>query len=222
MPGYKLCSADQEKVEEKYICSFCHLLLKDAVQTCCGHLYCKECLENLYFNNQSKLICMVCQKKFLENEVFSDTSKRREVQSLVVHCTSMGDGCTWEGKLSKLADHLSECDCHLRTLIYGAADQSKPGAQKSKHHVVNCSSSNEDNLRQEYVSRQSVYQLDTRNDHSNRNTASNAPITERDEMRNQRRIDDQGMESIPIWDEQTRRMDSTASTVSPLKVTLLI
>ena len=40
------------------------------------------------------------------------------------------------------------------------------------------------------------------------------------EMRwNQRRIDDQGMESIPIWDEQTRGMDSIASTVSPLKVT---
>lgn len=168
------------------------------------------------------MICVVCQKKFLENEVFSDTSKRREVQSLVVHCTSMGDGCTWEGKLSKLADHQGECEFRVRTLINGGADRSKHGAQKSKHLFVNCSSSNEDNLRQEYVSRQSVYQLDTRNDHSNRNTASNAPITERDEMRNQRRIDDQGMESIPIWDEQTRRMDSTASTVSPLKVTLLI
>ena len=38
-------------------------------------------------------------------------------------------------------------------------------------------------------------------------------------MRSQRRIDDQGMESIPIWDEQTRGMESIASTVSPLKVT---
>ncbi|XP_074638787.1 TNF receptor-associated factor 2-like [Acropora palmata] len=210
MPGYNLCSSDQEKVEEKYTCSFCHLLLKDAVQTCCGHLYCKECLGHLYSNNQNKMTCVVCQEKFLENEVFSDTSKRQEVQSRVVHCTSMDDGCMWEGKIRELEDHLGQCECHLRTLIYGAADQSKPGAQKSKHHVVNCSSTNKDNLR-ENGSRQVVSQgLGIRND---------TPITERDEMRNQRRIDDQGMESIPIWDEQTRRMDSTASTVSPLKLT---
>ena len=69
-------------------------------------------------------------------------------------------------------------------------------------------------IQQEYVSRQSVYQLDTRNDHSNRTTASNAPITERDEMRNQRGIDDQEMESI-----LTRRMESIDRTLSPLKVT---
>ena len=74
-------------------------------------------------------------------------------------------------------------------------------------------------IQQEYVSRESVYQLDTRNDHSNRNTASNAPITERDEMRNQRGIDDQEMESILIWDKQTRRMESIDRTLSPLKVT---
>lgn len=167
------------------------------------------------------MTCVVCQKKFLENEVFSDTSKRREVQSLVVHCTSMDDGCMWEGKIRELEDHQGVCQFLERTLINGGANRSKHGAQKSKHHVVNCSSSNEDNLR-EYVSRESVYQLDTRNDHSNRNTASNAPITERDEMRNQRGIDDQEMESILIWDKQTRRMESIDRTLSPLKVTLTV
>ena len=66
-------------------------------------------------------------------------------------------------------------------------------------------------IQRENGSRQDVSQgLGIRND---------APITERDEMRNQRRIDDQGMESIPIWDEQTRGMESIASTVSALKVT---
>lgn len=68
-------------------------------------------------------------------------------------------------------------------------------------------------IQQENGSRQVVQGLGIHND---------TPTTERDEMRNQRRIDDQGMESIPIWDEQTRRIDSNASTVSPLKVTLLI
>ena len=40
------------------------------------------------------------------------------------------------------------CAFRVGTLIInGAADQSKHGAQESKHHVVNCSSSDKDKLR---------------------------------------------------------------------------
>ena len=64
---------------------------------------------------------------------------------------------------------------------------------------------------------QAVYEeIGSCNDHSHEQP-SNAPITERDEMRNQRGIDDQEMESI-----LTRRMESIDRTLSPLKVTLLI
>ena len=85
-----------------------------------------------------------------------------------------------------------------------------------------------------HVSPPSVFQvLDIRNDYSNRNTPSSAPITERDEIRHlqtcmscleekkvelQRRIDDQEMESILIRDEQTRTMESIDRTSSSLKV----
>ena len=48
MPGYKLCSADQKSIGQKYLCNCCGFLLKDAMQTGCGHFYCKECLGSLY------------------------------------------------------------------------------------------------------------------------------------------------------------------------------
>ena len=35
-------------------------------------------------------------------QVFSDMFTRREVQSFVVHCTFMDDGCSWKGEIRNL------------------------------------------------------------------------------------------------------------------------
>ena len=47
MPGYKVPLDDMAAVNEKFICPSCGLLLRDAVQTCCGHIYCEHCLDNI-------------------------------------------------------------------------------------------------------------------------------------------------------------------------------
>ena len=47
MPGYELAKADLDSLIPKYKCSSCKRLLRDAMQTSCGHLYCLSCLDNL-------------------------------------------------------------------------------------------------------------------------------------------------------------------------------
>lgn len=47
MPGFRLANSDRVKIDVKYVCSYCNLLLREAMQTSCGHFYCHSCLENL-------------------------------------------------------------------------------------------------------------------------------------------------------------------------------
>lgn len=47
MPGYRIARSDQKRVGQKYMCNFCSLLLRDAMQTGCGHFYCSSCLGSL-------------------------------------------------------------------------------------------------------------------------------------------------------------------------------
>ena len=48
MPGYLLAISEQERIGPKYMCSSCGLLLREAMQTGCGHFYCSSCLANLF------------------------------------------------------------------------------------------------------------------------------------------------------------------------------
>ena len=47
MPGYNLAVSDKESIDPKYLCNSCGLLLREAMQTACGHFYCRSCLGNL-------------------------------------------------------------------------------------------------------------------------------------------------------------------------------
>ncbi|XP_074613348.1 TNF receptor-associated factor 5-like [Acropora palmata] len=70
MPGYQLANCDQSKIDKKYFCSFCELLLRDAMQTSCGHFYCFSCLGNLRKPVLPLvLVCLVDKQQLQENEV---------------------------------------------------------------------------------------------------------------------------------------------------------
>ncbi|XP_015772347.1 PREDICTED: TNF receptor-associated factor 2-like [Acropora digitifera] len=110
MPGYKLCSSDQKRIEPKYLCNFCGLLLKNAMQTGCGHFYCEECLGGLHVNDQCEMTSVQDQTELLEYEVFPDMLIRREINTLEVHCTFVDDGCIWRGEVKNLEQH-QEVNC---------------------------------------------------------------------------------------------------------------
>ena len=47
MPGQKISEADRKKINPKFICTVCGLLLSIPMQTSCGHLLCYVCLQTL-------------------------------------------------------------------------------------------------------------------------------------------------------------------------------
>ncbi|KAJ7372395.1 hypothetical protein OS493_019847 [Desmophyllum pertusum] len=111
MAGFRLADTDKETLAKKYFCIFCLLLLRDAMQTSCGHFYCQSCLVNLIQNATSMLmICLNDQKRLQPNEVFADKFMRREILALVVHCTFKDDGCIWKGEVRHLENHTSTCE----------------------------------------------------------------------------------------------------------------
>ncbi|KAL9988489.1 hypothetical protein ACROYT_G002940 [Oculina patagonica] len=68
MPGYLLASSELERIGPKYMCNSCRLLLRDAMQTGCGHFYCNSCLGNLFLNGSPKMTCLQDKTEFLPNE----------------------------------------------------------------------------------------------------------------------------------------------------------
>lgn len=111
MPGFHLAKVDRESLAEKYICNSCSLLLREAMQTSCGHFYCKSCLVNLIQDPESVvMICLSDQKHLLPNEVFPDRFMQREILALAVHCTFKVDGCAWKGEVRHLENHTSTCE----------------------------------------------------------------------------------------------------------------
>lgn len=45
--GYQLAEADRDKTDPKHLCTKCNGVLKEPVQTTCGHRYCRECINSI-------------------------------------------------------------------------------------------------------------------------------------------------------------------------------
>ena len=45
MPGQQISEDDRRRIDTKFLCSKCELLLIEPMQTFCGHLICKSCLQ---------------------------------------------------------------------------------------------------------------------------------------------------------------------------------
>ena len=99
MPGY-----DAEFVHpllKRHECPLCLLPMKGPVQTECGHLFCKGCLEPIL--KLSNPICPLDQEEILPENVFPDNACRREITMLDVYCNfKSSGGCTWVSHLSEL------------------------------------------------------------------------------------------------------------------------
>ncbi|KAL4825298.1 hypothetical protein H8958_020253 [Nasalis larvatus] len=71
-------------LESKYECPICLMALREAVQTPCGHRFCKACIIKSIRDAGHK--CPVDNEILLENQLFSDNFAKREILSLMVKC----------------------------------------------------------------------------------------------------------------------------------------
>uniref|UniRef100_A0A3B4AEN3 TNF receptor-associated factor n=1 Tax=Periophthalmus magnuspinnatus TaxID=409849 RepID=A0A3B4AEN3_9GOBI len=93
-------------LESKYECPICLMALRNAVQTPCGHRFCKNCIEKSIRDTGQK--CPVDNEMLSEDQLFPDNFAKREILSLTVRCPY--PGCSHKMELRTLENHLSVCE----------------------------------------------------------------------------------------------------------------
>jgi len=96
------------RIDPRYLCSLCGNILKDPVQTGCGHVYCNSCIQGLKRDDGS-FICSVDKTALKADQLFLDNFMKREVLSLVVACPNSSDGCKWRGEVRYIDKHCLSC-----------------------------------------------------------------------------------------------------------------
>lgn len=121
--GYD-CELVDGSLLERYQCSVCMKLLRDARLTeCCGQHFCDTCFQQWFEKNKTCPHCRAAECKSMLNK-----EKIRDVNQLRVRCTNREKGCAWEGELGGLKDHLQSdngCDYEIVTCDYSGYDNLK-------------------------------------------------------------------------------------------------
>ncbi|XP_072115345.1 TNF receptor-associated factor 2-like [Mobula birostris] len=137
--------------DRKYYCGACGLLMRDPVQTECGHRFCEMCHKTVL---KELMMCPSClrDKEIVESfslatfeKCFKDRAIAKEILNLEVSC--LNQGCTWTGPLrEREAEHKMTCEQGLRRCPFSVVGckQLIPGQKIDEHmqnsvpHHLNC------------------------------------------------------------------------------------
>ena len=101
--GYPYCFV--ETPHDRFICKICHLPSRDPyLSECCGHLFCKSCLDIAKKAAAISKVCPMCRDE--EFKTFCNKAIDREVRGLHIYCTNKEKGCEWQGELNGINNHL--------------------------------------------------------------------------------------------------------------------
>ncbi|KAI4878083.1 hypothetical protein NFI96_007471 [Prochilodus magdalenae] len=92
-------------LESKYECPICLMGLRSAVQTPCGHRFCKSCIKKSIRDTGQK--CPVDNEVLTVDQLFPDNFAKREILSLTVRCRNVG--CNEKMELRHLENHVPQC-----------------------------------------------------------------------------------------------------------------
>eukprot|EP01028_Stygiella_incarcerata_P013171 TRINITY_DN81587_c0_g1_i1.p1 TRINITY_DN81587_c0_g1~~TRINITY_DN81587_c0_g1_i1.p1 ORF type:complete len:545 (+),score=115.95 TRINITY_DN81587_c0_g1_i1:129-1763(+) len=100
----------KEEVDKELVCSICHKVMMQPVQTPCGHLFCLGCLENAHkeFQSEGKWYprCPVCEEEYLYDAVQpAPLNLRGRLGLLECKCPY----CSFHGILHHVTAHLDTC-----------------------------------------------------------------------------------------------------------------
>ena len=94
---------------DSLICKICHFPSRDPfLSVCCGHVFCKSCLNNVKKAAAITNACPVCRNE--EFVTFPNKQAEREIKSLHIYCTNKEKGCKWQCELNDINDHLGNSD----------------------------------------------------------------------------------------------------------------
>ena len=84
-------------------CTIClHILRDPHLVSCCGHHFCKSCIDRTWSENKP---CPLCNQ--LDFTATLDKNVQHYLSDLKVYCTNKEQGCEWVGELRHLDHHLN-------------------------------------------------------------------------------------------------------------------
>ena len=90
------------KVPPELACRLCSKVLREPVQVvCCGHHYCKNCIERKI---AAKSTCPNCHTPNFNH--FKDKHFEQRIDMLKIYCPHHRRGCKWTGEMSTVKSHL--------------------------------------------------------------------------------------------------------------------
>ena len=118
---------ETKKALEALQCPVCFEIVLEPVQTSCGHLFCKKCIEGV-------ATCPVCREQFTS---MPDHFNNRRVRSLRVKCPCTANGCKWVGDIGDVGDHEAlRCEFQPKPCLY--CDFTTIQKDKLKKHLMTC------------------------------------------------------------------------------------
>ena len=105
--GYEYDVVDP--IPDRLLCKICHLPSTDPyLSICCGHIFCKSCLDNVKKATAINNACPVCRD--VEFTIFPNKAADREIRCFRIWCTNKEMGCEWQGELNDINNHLGNSD----------------------------------------------------------------------------------------------------------------
>ncbi|XP_065916908.1 paramyosin-like [Dysidea avara] len=99
------------------MCNICHYPSRDPyLSGCCGHTFCKSCLEGAKKATTISDACPICRDE--EFATMPNKQADRTVRSLHVFCTNKEKGCEWQGEVNNIVSHVTNSDgCQFEDVI---------------------------------------------------------------------------------------------------------
>lgn len=119
-------------LESKYECPICLMALRNAIQTPCGHRFCKNCIEKSIRDTGQR--CPVDNAVLSQDQLFPDNFAKREILSLTVICPN--SGCAEKMELRHLDNHLAQCQ--FATVPCPQCQQSVRKSHLEEHTIHEC------------------------------------------------------------------------------------
>jgi len=127
--GKEYLFVEERRNLEALQCPVCFEIVSEPVQTSCGHLFCKKCVDKV-------TKCPACREQFTS---VPDHFNNRRVRSLRVKCPFTANGCKWVGDLGDVGDHVA-ARCAFQTKLCPYCDFTTKQKEKLQKHVTTCNS----------------------------------------------------------------------------------